>query len=325
MKNTNNGLVHCLKVLMTYSDYDHPLSLNDIIDLIEQDFNRSYCRQSISKYITELNKMDILIESRKRKYYYDNRLFEDSEIELLCHSVISNTTIPANYSMDLIDKLKNMQGKYFANNKNLSFNICNLSKRDNQDLFLNIDMISGAIDKSCALSFHYYRYNSEKQFINFSKKTYRVVPIFTIALDNRFYLVALSADGSFEGYRHYRIDKIKDIKIEEKHKLQLPECNPYDYARHRIYMQSGEIEKFELEIKNNQFIFDELIDVCGIDIEISKKDKDTYRAIIYAPEQSIIYLAFQYIQFIKIISPARTKNKIIDILKEKSEEYQKQS
>lgn len=319
---SKNGVAQCLTILQKYSDVNHPLSTEEIIDLFNKEYNQNVCRQTVSSYIKSLREMDIEIPTLKKKCYFDDRIFEDSQVELLCHSIMSCVSISQKYSEELIDKLKSMQSVYFADNYNLDFNIKNVDKRDNKELFFNIELISKAIDDNMTIKFKYHRYNSHK-VLEEQNKEYHVVPLCTLAYQNRFYLIAQSANNSFEGIRHYRIDKIKTIVMGEENHLKKITVNPYKYSKHRLYMQSGDILEFELEVDKNPMFLDELIDVCGLDIKITDRG-DYYLVRVLAPETSIIYFACQYIQYVKLVKPISTKNKIIEILNNKLLEYKKE-
>lgn len=315
------SVVDCLRVLEKYSDPKHQLSQEDIIQKMKEDFDSDICRQSIAKYIKALNENGYNISHNKRRYYYDSRLFEDSEIELLCHSVMANPSIPSKYSAELIQKLQELQSVHFAENKNLNFNICNVDKRDNRDLFWNIDNISDAIENKLIIHFHYFRYNENKKLVDFNDKEYTVVPVKILAKQNRFYMLAISPNQEFEGIRHYRIDRIKNIAKGEVYRYRIPHIDAYEYARHRTYMQGGEIERFKLEV-TSRYMFDEIIDNCGMNIDINKVGEETYHVSLKAPESSVIFLAFQYIRYIKILEPLKTKEKMLKLLEESLVKYQ---
>lgn len=316
--NKTTGILFCLNVLRKYSDLKHPLSIKEITDYMIKDYNYKVCRQSISKYIKTLNEEGYEISQIKKKYYFNSYPFEESEISLLCHSVIANTSIPTSYSKDLIEKLKSFQSINTIN-KNYSLYITNVDKRNNPDLFLNIDLLSEAIDENRTITFHYYRYNDNCELIDFNKKEYLVVPLSILAKNNRFYLLAINPLMEREEVRHYRIDRIKNLKITEKYKKTKPDFSAYEYAKNRMYMQTGDIFTFKLEI-NNPYIFDELIDNLGLDIIINK-DNDKYVVTCKSPEQSIIYFACQYIKYVTIIEPQSTKEKIVALLKESLKNY----
>ena len=321
-KDSKKKILECLAVLYKYSDKNHPLAIAQIDKKMQELYGSTpTCRQTMTSYFKYFNKMGIQIGQVKRKYYYDNRCFEDSEIELLCHSIMANNSIPLSFSLELIEKLKDIQGIHFASNKKLDFNICNVDKRENKELFLNLDTISEAINKNCCISFNYYRYNEDKHLVNYSGKDYNVAPLCTLAFQNRFYLIAINSCDGEEDYWHFRIDKIKNIKLTGRFIKKKLMIDPYKYVRHRLYMQDGNIEQYELEVEKNRFILDELVDVCGQDIEIEDKDDNHYKVIIKAPEKSLIFLACQYIQYVKVITPS-IRNKVMEILNQELKEYE---
>ena len=311
------AIIACLMTLAHYSDEEHPLSTSEIIKHMSDDFGLELCRQSVAEYLKIYEMLGIEIGEIKRKYYYDDRELQNEEVEVLCHSIMANNTIPLSYSKELINKLKKTQGPYFAKNKNLDFNIFNIDKRNNKEIYMNIATISKAIDEGRKISFDYYHYDHDKRSVKSREERYKVIPCRTVSVQSRFYLVTYSE--KYKDYVHYRIDKMKDVRIEEK-MTTIYKIDPYQYTRHRLYMQAGEIKDYTLEVKSN--IIDELIDQFGIDINIEKKEEDKYIAKVKTTEQAMIYFALQFITYLKVIRPIEMKEKIKGILRDASRKYE---
>lgn len=311
-------IVQFIKLMKKYTDYDHRLSIKEIINLYKEEYDDTICRQAISNYIKELDEIGIEILCSKSKYYYsdDNRDLIDAEVELLCHSVMSSYVIPLSYSEDLIKKLKQTQSiKYIAENKNLDFNISNIDKRENKELFLNFETISKAIDDNAYISFDYFRYNADKKLCKNRSDSYKTLPIRTVSMQNKFYLITYNE--KYNSFTHYRIDKIGNVKILEK-ALKVIEIDPYEYTKNRLYMYGGDIETFELF--TDEYILDEIIDLFGKEVKINKKDNH-YVVEVKTTKEAIIFFACQYIKHVTVIKPNNIKEEIIDILKNKLDEY----
>lgn len=302
-------IVECLEVLKNYSSQEHPLSCDDIIMHMQEDYNHTACRQVISRYIKELNEIGIQITKEKRRYYYDDHYLLNEEVEVLCHSIMANSTIPLVYSKDLIDKLKKGQGVGFSSNKNLDFNIYNVDKRDNREIYLNIATISKAIDEGMDISFDYYFYDAKKRLVKKRDKRYVVTPCRTVAYQSRFYLIAYQ--DKYGDYSHYRIDKMKDVIIEKKSKNKC-DIDPYGYTRHRLYMQSGPIEEYLIDIDRS--LIDEVIDLFGVDTKIEELN-NRYRVLVKTTRTALIYFACQFIEYVEVIEPIEVRDRIKEMLK----------
>lgn len=107
-------IIRILQVLEYYSDVNHPLTQEEIIKKLYDDYGIEAERKAIGRNIALLQDMferesmnrtatAIVIESDKRKgTFLDQRLFEDSELRLLIDGVLSSKHISEKYSKDLI-------------------------------------------------------------------------------------------------------------------------------------------------------------------------------------------------------------------------------
>ena len=133
-----------------YSDYDHPLTQDDIARHLENDYGIVIERKAISRNISLLKEAGIEIESRRAGSYLEGRDFEDSELKLLIDGVLCSKHITAKHSADLIDRLCGLSNKYFRSHVKNIYSVNDWSKTDNQALFYNIELIL-PLNKSFAL------------------------------------------------------------------------------------------------------------------------------------------------------------------------------
>ena len=99
------ALIRIWQILKEYSDYDHPLTQDDIARHLENDYGIVIERKAISRNISLLKEAGIEIESRRAGSYLEERDFEDSELKLLIDGVLCSKHITAKHSTDLIDRL----------------------------------------------------------------------------------------------------------------------------------------------------------------------------------------------------------------------------
>lgn len=297
-----------LLILRKYSDNKHPLGLSNILKLLKDEYDEEVCRQTVRKYLDDLVDAGIDIKKNKSKYYLNEREFEKEEIELLCHSVMASNTIPLTYTKELIDKLKNTQSIYFANNKNLEFNIYNSDKRNNKDLFYNIYLISEAIDEGIYLEFDYQRYNYKAELVT-NNKRYKVIPLRTVSMQGRYYLITYNE--KHQNYTHYRIDKIVNVEKGEKYK-DIKSLDLDEYTKNRLYMHAGELIEFEIIF--DDVVIDEIIDLFGSDINIKCIGDNKYQAKLMTTKAAIKYFAYQYLEHVIVIKPKNISDEIKDKL-----------
>lgn len=102
-----------LQILEEYTDYDHPLTQEEIVNRLDKDYGLMVERKLVGRNLSILKEAGYDIESDRRGSYLAERPFEDSELRLLIDGVLSSRYITAKHSKDLIKKLCGLSNKYF--------------------------------------------------------------------------------------------------------------------------------------------------------------------------------------------------------------------
>ena len=168
------ALIRIYQIFKEYSDYDHPLTQDDISNHLEKNYGITIERKAISRNISLLKEAGIEIESRRAGSYLESRDFEDSELRMLIDGVLSSKYITANHSKDLIEKLCKLSNKYFRSHVKNIYSLNDWSKTDNQALFYNIELIDDAIEHGKQIKFDYNKYGIDKKLHR--TKTHRASP-----------------------------------------------------------------------------------------------------------------------------------------------------
>ncbi len=312
-----------LEILKEYSDENHILSLKRINDLLFDLYSIKLERKTIYSNIKLLQDQGYSISTYSDNgigYYFEERDFEESEVILLCNAIHSSNYIPKKFSNDLINKLLKTQSKYVSNNyKNMVF-IENIRKKENKDFFHNIDQLLEAIRGKHCIEFQYMHYDYQKNLIPNNEKIYQLHPYYMVYNNEKTYLIA--KNEKYSGFSHYRVDKIKNIKILEKKTMQLPKSeDPYEYAKNKVYMYGGEELTFTLLCHDK--ILDDMIDIFGKEINIVHHDLCHFTTRVKSSKQGIIYLALQYIEFLEILDPKEIRNEMLSQLKNGIKRYER--
>ena len=311
-------MIYFLRIMSKYSDIDNPLKVKDIMELMKNEYDITLTKQTVYNYIDLLNEMDIEINDAGAGKYMSYRILEKSEVELLIHSIISNNTISKKYSNDLIDKLKSSQSIYFDSN---FAKVYNVDKKENKDLFLNIEVINDCIKKNKKVKFTYTKYNMNKEIVPSRERPYTVTPLCIVCHDSRFYFIC-KYDTQNE-YMSFRIDKMINC-MESRHEIDNPVyIDPYEYSKHRLYMYGGDIKEFTLRV--NKTILDDIIELFGKDIEFYNETKDTFDVNVKTTEKAIKYFAMQYVDYVIVLNPIEIRNEIKEKLEKKLKKYQDSS
>lgn len=206
------ALIRIWQILKEYSDYDHPLTQDDIAQHLENDYGIVIERKAISRNISLLKEAGIDIESRRAGSYLEGRDFEDSELKLLIDGVLCSKHITAKHSKDLIDRLCGLSNKYFRSHVKNIYSVNDWSKTDNQALFFNIELIDTAIDQKLRVAYDYNKIGIDKKL---HKSSYQVVSPYQLILHNqRYYLMAYSE--YWGNMVFHRLDRITNMKLMEE-------------------------------------------------------------------------------------------------------------
>lgn len=305
------------KILNKHSDYQHPLKRNEIEYLLELEYDMKINRKTLHDHFDLLNEFGCDIstpQSRNDGYYLNSRLFETSEVHLLCNAINAVHFIPQIASNNLIEKLLNTQSEFLKSDFHQTVYMKNMRKSLNKEFFLNIEILMEAIQDNKPVSFNYMRYNLNKVLIARKDHEYLIHPYYIIYANENYYLIC--NNDEYDNLSHYRIDKIKNIKILNnlKRKSLQKSFDPYTYAKSKIYMYGGEEERITL--KCDYFILDDIIDRFGNDVILQKYDEKHFLAIVRSSKQGILYLCLQYLKYCEVTVPLDLRNEILKILTE---------
>lgn len=310
-----------LKILED-TDANHQLSREQIEQKLLSRFGISVDRRTIYSNIELLEDFGYEIykpnDTKDKGYYLGSRVFEESEIELLCNAIHSSRFIPINYSKDLINKLLATQSKAFKKDYNDEVFLDNGDKKENKDFFLNIETISEAIKNKNNISFDYMKYDINIKLVKKSEERRQVSPHHLIYTNDKVYLIAYSLDHKM--IRHFRVDRIMNIKIEDGKYVSEPSKNdPYQYAKTKMYMYAGDDIPVTIRFKTS--ILDDIVDNFGKKITVVKDGNDYYKTTIKSSRQGMIYFALQFLENIQVVSPKDLKDEIKNILAKGLKDY----
>ena len=318
-----------LEILINYSDEDHILSAKEIQNHLINEYGLDLERRTIYSNMDILEQNGYSIsryEDNKKGYYLEDRKFEKSEILLLCNAIHSSNYISNNQSKELITKLLANLSKYQRKEYLDKVFMPNPKKTPNKELLFNIEMISEAIRDKKAIEFEYLSYNTNKELVSkLDKNTnevkkYIVEPRYIVYSDARPYMIVTSKRHT--GFGHYRLDRIKNIKIINEMVASLPkEKDAYEYARNKLFMYNGEMIKVTFKCHNR--IIDQMLDIFGTNIMIIPHKDNTFSFTTETSTQGAKLLAQQYLDAIEIVEPKDLRKEFIKELEARVKEYKK--
>lgn len=309
------ALTRIKEIFETYSDFEHPLTQNDIAEHLDHDYGINIDRKTIGRNISLLKETGIEIESDHRGSYLGSRLFEDSELRMLIDGILCSKYITAKHSEDLIKRICGLSNIYFRSHIKNIFSVTDRCKTENPSLFYNIEVIDDAIEKNRQITFDYNKYGADKQLHKSAEHT--ASPYQLIVHNQRYYLMALNEQ--WQNIIYYRLDRITNMRITDLHMTPLRSIKGYengiDYGEISSalpYMFADKPQTVEMIV--SVCIIDQVIDWFGKDIRICDIGDGKFKITLRVSLNAMEYWAMQYINFAEIVSPAGLHEKIKDNL-----------
>ena len=329
-----------LDILRQYSDENHKLSQNDIVELLERDYDMKADRKSVKRNITTLlemgypidfketlrmypNKDGVLEESYILSDFWLDREFTDAELRLLIDSLLFSKHIPYSQCDELITKLEGLSNRYFKSRVRFVSTLPETAPK-NRELFYTIEILDEAIANGKQVAFTYNEYGTDKKLHPKRQREYIVNPYQMAATNGRYYLV-----GNYDKYdnlANYRLDRITGIRLLDapvkpvrqvegmKNGLYLPK-----HMAEHLYMFSGESVPVTFRMKKT--ILNDVIDWFGTEIAFSDETEDEVTARVTVNWSAMRYWAQQYCRFVRILTPTDLGDTVRDDLKKALESY----
>ncbi len=272
-------LLALLEILKEFTDEEHGISMSEIISQLEQREIHAE-RKSIYSDITLLNDNGYEIEKSKEKgnvnYCLLNRDFELPELKLLVDAVQASKFISEKKSNELIKKIEALASKYQARALQRQVYVANRVKTNYESVYYNIDDINQAINSNSRISFDYFEWTLEKTMeLRENGKKSAISPWALMWDDENYYMVAF--DGESETIKHYRVDKMRRITLENIPRDGKENFEKFDmavYAKKVFNMFTGNEQVVKLEFKRR--MIGVVMDRFGKDVMIMPGEGDTF-------------------------------------------------
>ena len=315
--------IYILEVLKKYSDENHHLRQQDIIDYIKKDFGLDVERKAVSVNISRLNEFGYTI-NKDNGYYLSEREFDDSELRLLIDSVLFSKNIPTSQANDLIKKLESLSSQYFHSRVKHVASLSHMEHTGNKQFFYSIELLDEAIEKQCQVQFYYDKYGEDKKLHHRKKDKTLFNPYQMVASNGRYYVIG-NVD-KYEDASYYRLDKISEMQV-----LSTPVKSPskvvglenlLNLSKHmaeHIYMFSGKSTRVRFKINKSRL--DDVIDWFGKEFKIIDKSEEYYTILVDVNVRAMYYWALQYGQYAEVLSPLELREDLKNTIKDMYNRY----
>lgn len=219
------SIMRIVQVLIRESDREHPLTQQEILELLEKEYGMTVSRKSVSRNLNRLKEAGLPVMCREVRriingkesplsldWYWDHLLSQD-ELKILI-DLLYFSHLPAQQVRQLTDKLKRIQSRTFNDGKG---NIKNLpSSAKPAECGAELAILSKAMNQKKMISFYFDHYEADGKrhhgyTISGEAKLYRASPYQIIATDERYVLLC-NLEGS-EEISIFRVDLMSDISI----------------------------------------------------------------------------------------------------------------
>lgn len=301
-----------LDILREYSDEEHRLLQQDIIDLLDSNYGISCERRAIKSNITSLQDLGYDIAAEKG-YYLRTRDFSDAELRLLIDSIFSSGIIPDKEAHQLVKKLEKYSNKYFKAHVSHIHSASSGKNADNQDVMDSIAAIDTAISKGKKISFSYLQYGIDFKLHPKRDIRYVVSPYQMISNKGKYFLL-----GNYDGYEdisHYRLDRITDVEILKESRKPMKSVkglenglNIADYISEHVYMFSG--ESVHVKLRADENLMDTLIDNFGKGFRVQLGEGNDIIVDLKCNPDAFFFWIMQYGDHTEVLEPASMREQI---------------
>ena len=274
---------YLMQILLDRSDEEHPLNATALQDILRTEYGVTINRTTVYTEIAKLEDfgLDIVLqEGRTKGYYIGSRQFELAELKLLVDAVQASKFITEKKSKELISKLETLCSKNEAKQLSNQVMIYRRTKTQNETIYYNVDMIHSAIYRGMQITYQYAEWTVRKETeLRHGGAFYEVSPLNLIWDDENYYLVGF--DEKAGKMRHYRVDKIRNMRILDKPRSRqaLDEMiDPVEFSKKTFGMFGGVDETVRFTGMN--YLAGVMLDRFGTDIWMRPLDADHFSAVV---------------------------------------------
>lgn len=316
---TKMKLLYIKNFLERNSDEEHPVSVDEISDMLES--KGITCeRKSIYSDVKTLKEsgVDIIsVRQPKAGYCICSRDFELPELRLLIDAVQAANFITPKKTKELIKKIGTLCSASQATMLERQVYIEKRHKCFNEEIYYNIDIISRAIQSGKRINFTYSkrRLDRETNTITTEEKDFCVSPYAMIWSNDHYYLIG--NNQKYDNLMHTRIDRMKKVEIAQERARKFSEVSPYknyfdsaDYSGKIFNMFSGDTQTFEASCDSS--ILEEIVDRFGSDttMRVGTQEDRFFMSTKCVISEGLVSWIMQFGDKIEVLEPKSLKDQV---------------
>ena len=260
---------YLMKIMLEKTDDEHSLTMPQIMEELEKSDVTAERKSIYTDFqdMTEKFGVEIIKEQIGRETYYHvgAREFELAEVKLLIDAIQSSKFITQTKSRELITKIKSFVSEHQAKQLQRQVYINDRVKTMNESVYYNVDDIHTAINENKKIRFKYFKWDINKKLVPRHNGDWFIVSPWALTWDDEnYYMVAF--DDLDKKIKHYRVDKMMHISIEEEKRSGKEVFRNFDmaeYSKATFGMYQGQKAKVKIQFANY---------MCGVFIDRFGKD-----------------------------------------------------
>lgn len=322
--NQKQKLLYLWQILNQQTDEQHPLSVPQLCEKLAAHGIEAE-RKSIYDDVEQLRRFGLeveLIRGKNGGYYVPERTFQLAELKLLVDSVQASKFITHKKSMELIKKLEGLTSIHQAQRLRRQVFVAGRIKSMNESVYYNIDYIHEAINGDRKIGFRYFEYTvaKERRFRHDGKE-YCISPFALVWDDENYYMVGY--DGDADQLKHYRVDKMTNIRLLEEQRQgdeSFAQLDTAAYSRKMFSMFAGQEETVHLRFSDR--LIGVVLDRFGKDITVFPRQEGTFDVYVKVALSPQFYgWLFAFGSDVQILSPRQAIDGMIELLDKTKAQY----
>lgn len=317
MKSEYPRIICILRILEKYTDIYHQLTTNEILKLLESDYQIKAHRITLKSDMEELIKMGYdIVETRSSQnlYFLGSRTFEFPEVKLLIDAVESSKFITPSKTTALVSKISLFVSKYQQDKIKRTNYVTNCTKQTNEQIYYIVDTINDAIDQHKQISFQYYDYTKDKnQILKNDGEVYILSPYNLLWNGDNYYVIGYSE--KHKGIISFRVDRIAFTpEILNIDAIKKPLTFDLDYYKKNVFfMYKGKPQIVQLRCKDE--LMRTMIDRFGVNVVTKKYDDHSFLITAEVEVSQTFYgWVFGFNGDVQIIAPSSVKKEYIEMI-----------
>lgn len=311
-------LLYIMKFFMEKTDDDYGVTVADIIDYLEE-YGITAERKSIYSDIECLRDFGFdIVKTKVGKislFSLVSRDFSLEEIKLLIDAVQSSKFITLKKSRELIHKIERLTSENQAKELHRQVIVANRVKNSNENIYRNIDNINRAINNKKKIGFYYTQWavmrSGAKKVVKVRRHDgmrYLLTPKALTWDDENYYLIAYDKEADL--LKHFRVDKMEDITVEEERADSAKAVDKFDlavYTKQVFGMYGGETVSVKLRFDDS--LIGVVVDRFSDKVFIQPHNDGTFTVgteVMLSPQ--FYGWLFSFGDKVKVVSPKAAKD-----------------